>query len=114
METIKSLLDQNCSPPYIATLLATTVERVVEEMKELDLLHWGDPKLYAYILARRLPSDWRWHERDQSILYSARIQHDRGQVTMMQKKDQGFLIQYAFPGEGKGRRLWFTAPPETY
>lgn len=115
METIKTLLDQNCSPPYIAAFLDTTVERVVEEMKELDLLNWGDEALYPYILARRQPGDWRWHERDQSTLYIARVKHDEGLLTMMQKKDQGFLIQYAFPvAEKEKRRLWFTAPPETY
>lgn len=116
METIKTLLDQNCSPPYIAALLDTTIERVVEEMKELDLFNWGDPMLYPYIIARRLPGEWRWNARDHQTLFNARVKHDEGLVTMMQKKDQGFLIQYALPAsiEKEKRRLWFTAPPETY
>jgi hypothetical protein len=116
METIKTLLDQNCSPPYIAAFLDTTVERVVEEMKSLDLLNWGDEKLYRYIIARRLPGEWRWHQRDMSTLFIARVKHDEGFVTMMQLKDQGYLIQYALPADvdAERRRLWFTAPPETY
>jgi hypothetical protein len=116
METIKTLLDQNCSPPYIAAFLDTTIEHVVQEMHDLDLLHWGDPKLYGYIIARRRPGEWRWNPRDQQALFSARIKHDEGLITLMQKKDQGYLIQYALPPdvEKEKRRLWFTAPPETY
>jgi hypothetical protein len=116
MENIKTLLDQNCTPPYIAALLATTVERVVEEMKELDLSNWGDPQLYRFIIARRQPGEYRWNQRDLHTLFVARIKHDEGLVTLMQKKDQeGFLIQYALPAVAtERRRLWFTAPPETY
>jgi hypothetical protein len=115
METVKTLLDQNYTPRLIATFLNTTVELVVQTMQELTLVGWGEPRLYAYIVARRRPGESRWHENDEATLTRCRERHDGGLLTMMQKKDEGFLIQYALPAVEKGpRRLWFTAPPEIY
>jgi hypothetical protein len=115
MENIKTLLDQNYTPPDIATLLDTTVERVAQVMRELPLAGWGEPKHYPHIIARRNRGERRWPDADLGRLAICKIKHDKGELTLMQKMDEGYLIQYAFPVEEVvARRLWFTAPPETY
>ena len=115
MESIKTLLDQNFTPQLIATILDTTLERVVEEMNKMDLFGWGNPGHYTFIIARKYPAERRWNERFERILASAREKHDQGLITMVQVRDDDMIIQYAMPVERPvSRRLWFTAPPETY
>lgn len=115
METVKTLLDQNYTPPLIATFLDTTVEHVVQTMRELTLVGWGDSEMYQHIVARRRPGEARWNQAFESMLTLSKRRHDEGFVSMVQKKDEGFLVQYAIPcAEKQERRLWFTAPPEIY
>lgn len=115
MENIKTLLDQNYTPPLIASLLDTTVERVIAEMGKLTLVGWGEARLYGFIIARKPVSEARWSDRFEVVLIKNRQLHDCGYVTMVQKRDGDYVVQYAIPSKAPSpRRLWFTAPPETY
>lgn len=115
METIRSLLELNYTPVLIAARLDTPLEHVVQVMRTLPLAGWGDPKLYGFIVARKRPGESRWLERDLERLALCRARHDAGELSMAQKKDQDYLIQYALPvAGGVPRRLWFTAPAEIY
>lgn len=109
---VQKLLHNNVPPSIVAKDLGMSLAMVVEKMKSLEVKGWGRPDLFPFIVARRNVNWSGWLESDQERLAMSRINHDQGEVTMMQGRDEDWIIQYAFPKQGGVRKPYFSAKSE--
>ena len=109
---VQKLLNNNMAPSNVAKDLGMPLDLVVEKMKSLGIKGWGRPDLFPYIVARRNVNWSGWLDTDQERLAISRINHDQGEVTMMQGRDEDWSIQYAFPKKGGTRKPYFSAKSE--
>ncbi|MGO4302164.1 hypothetical protein [Cupriavidus sp. RAF12] len=114
-DVVLELLSKNYTPREVAAIAEMSVSDVTDIMKSEQVDGWGAPDHFTHIVSRRLPNAFEWPRAHAAHLADTKIAHDAGLVSMVQVKDSGFVVQYAFPNpEPIQRRPWFTAKPEPY
>lgn len=70
-----------------------------------DYVHgYGPVHLRGHIVSRRHLNDPSWPREDYQKLCNTRRLHDEGKVTMCQKRDGDWIIQYAIPNHPPVKR----------
>lgn len=98
---IKEFLSHSRNPFEVSRMTGAKLSEVRKIMREepMTLSGWGKPKYHPYIISRRGAFDPAWPLKDAQVIIDHKRLHDQGRVTMCQGRDEGWIIQYAFPLE---------------